>query len=107
MADDDAIDAAARSFAAAHKKLKLKPKLDKSAKATAAREQSLLDSIDRRHLPRVTTGRSELWGIRCRPGLKEVCQEIAHARGIPVAQWIEELCDAAIAAHRKHGGKNA
>jgi hypothetical protein len=97
----DKVDAAARSFVAAQKKLTLAD--DRGAKATEGRENDLLGAMDGRHVSRVTTGRSDLWGIRCRPGLKESMAKLAHARGIPLAQLVEELCDAALAA--KRGGK--
>jgi hypothetical protein len=103
MADDTAIEKAAMSFAAARNKLKLPGFLDKSAKATKARQNAQSKNIDQRHTTR--TGRTELWGLRCRPGLKEECQAIAKALGIPVAEWAEGIFEAAIAAHKKDLGK--
>jgi hypothetical protein len=103
MADDTAIDKAAMSFAAARNKLKLPGFLDKSAKATKARQRAQTDKIDQRHTTR--TGRTELWGLRCRPGLKEECQAIAKELGIPVAEWAEGIFEAALAAHKRENGK--
>jgi len=103
MADDSAIDKAAMSFAAARNKLKLPGFLDKSAKATKARQNAQAKNIDQRHTR--ATGRTDLWGLRCRPGLKEECQAIAKSLGIPVAEWAEGVFDAAIAAHKKAQGQ--
>ena len=103
MADDSAIDKAAMSFAAARNKLKLPGFLDKSAKATKARQTAQTKNIDQRHTTR--TGRTELWGLRCRPGLKEESQAIAKELGIPVAEWAEGIFEAAIAAHKRGNGK--
>jgi type II secretory pathway pseudopilin PulG len=103
MVDDAAIEKAATSFAAARNKLKLPGFVDKSAKATKARQAARSQDMDQRHLRR--TGRTELWGLRCRPGLKEECQAIAKARGIPVAEWAESIFEAAIAAHNRGNGK--
>jgi hypothetical protein len=105
----DAIEKAASSFSKARSILTLKrkddaaaPALDKTKKATIQREKNLIGSVDRRHLRK--SGRTELWGIRCRPGLKEECQKIARELGVFDSEWAEQVFEAAIAAHR--GGKS-
>lgn len=102
MADDKGIEKAARSFAAARSKLKL-PKVDKSRKATKQREKELIGKTDRRHLKR--SGRTDLWGIRCRPGLKERCKAVARERGMLDSEWAEEIFEAAISEWTAKRGK--
>ena len=98
----DAIEKAAQGFARSILQLKRPAAPDKSKKATKQREKTLVGSVDRRHLRK--SGRTELWGIRCRPGLKEECQKIARELGMFDSEWAEQIFEAAIAAHR--GGKS-
>lgn len=96
--NDDAINRGARSFAEARKKLQA-GKTDKSKKATKEREKALIGNTDKRHLRR--SGRTELWGIRCRPGLKAECKKIAAELGLLDSEWAEQVFEAAIAVHRE------
>jgi hypothetical protein len=101
---NDKTEAAGRSFAAARKNLM--GLFNKGPKATEDREQALLDSVDARHLRQPTTNRRDLFAFRARPGLQKACQKIAHDRGIPFAKLMEEICEAAIAAHNRKRGKS-
>jgi hypothetical protein len=74
--------------------------------ARRARERSLSDSVDRRTLR--PAGRSVQWNIRCRQGLREEAIEAAALEGVSLAQWVEDIVEAGIAAAKaKHGGKDA
>ena len=87
----DAIEKAAQGFARAHPETEANaaaPALDKTKKATKQREKNLVGSVDRRHLRK--SGRTELWGIRCRPGFKEECQKIARELGVFDSEWAEQ-----------------
>ncbi len=106
MADeiDNASSAFKRAFGAI-----LKKGPDKSATAVAAREKQEGKKADQRRNRR--TGRTYLWGLRTREGLKEECQQIAEelsaARGksMPVAEWVETVLEEAIARHRQEKRK--
>ena len=93
----DGIEKAARGFAKSIKALKGESAPDKSHKATREREKALVNGVDRRHLRK--SGRTALWGIRCRPGLKEQCQKIARELDLFDSEWVELVLEAAIAAH--------
>jgi hypothetical protein len=93
----DPIDDAALSFAAALSKLKLPSSPAKSVKATKARAKAVNAKAPPGRLKK--SGRTELWGIRCKPGLKERCQEIARELGKLDSEWAEEIFMAAIAAY--------
>jgi hypothetical protein len=95
---DNPIDKGARSFAEARKRLQA-GSTDKSKKATKAREKALIGNTDKRHLRR--SGRTELWGIRCRPGLKAECKKIASELDMLDSEWAEQVFEAAIRAHRE------
>jgi hypothetical protein len=106
----DAIDDAANSFAAARNKLKLNSGVDKGVKATKARARELVAKAPASRLKR--SGRTDLWGIRCKPEIKAECRAIAKERGIQYDEWAEEVFLAAIAnwKARKNangGGANA
>ncbi len=92
------VEQAANSFMRSFKALKQPTAPDKSHKATKKREKELVASVDRRHLRK--SGRTELWGIRCRPDLKEECKKIARELGMFDSEWAEQVFEAAIAAHR-------
>lgn len=94
----DEIDKGARSFAEARKRLQLGA-TDKSKKATKEREKALIGNTDRRHLRK--SGRTILWGIRCRPELKAECKRIAAELQMLDSEWAEQIFEAAIAEHRK------
>src|SRR5215470_6118446 len=94
----NAIDKGARSFADARKRL-MGGSTDKSKKATKEREKALIGNTDKRHLRK--TGRTEFWGIRCRPGLKAECKKIAADLGMLDSEWAEQIFEAAIKAHRE------
>lgn len=94
----DEIDKGARSFAEARKRLQL-GKTDKSKKATKEREKALIGNTDRRHLRK--SGRTILWGIRCRPELKAECKRIAAELQMLDSEWAEQIFEAAIAEHCK------
>jgi hypothetical protein len=96
--NDDAINKGARSFAEARKRLQA-GSTDKSKKATKEREKALIGNTDKRHLRK--TGRTELWGIRCRPGLKAECKAVAKELGMLDSEWAEQVFEAAIKAHRE------
>jgi hypothetical protein len=98
----DAIDNAANKFAAAHKKLKL---ASDGGKAKKARAKKLVAKAPPKHLKRSErSGRTDLWGIRCKPEIKAECRALAEARGMQYDEWAEEAFLLAIADWR---AKNA
>lgn len=98
----DSVDVASSAFKKAFGSI-LKKGPDKSVEAVAAREKQEGKKADQRRNRR--TGRTELWGLRCREGLKEACQaiakELSDARGktVPVSEWVELVLEEAIARH--------
>jgi hypothetical protein len=107
----DATDAAAHKFAAARNKLKKLAGVDKGIRATKGRARDINAQAPASKLQREPkSGRTELWGIRCKPEVKATCRAIAEERGIDYSAWAEEAFRAAIAAHtakKANGGAHA
>jgi hypothetical protein len=94
---DAKVDAAARSFAAARRKLQEPSSPNKGLKETKKRGEEVVAAAPGNRLKK--SGRTDLWGIRCKPEVKEKCQAIAREVGKDYSEWAEELFEAAIAAH--------
>ena len=93
---DSEIENEARSYGAAIAKLmggSVGPSPRKGPRK--ARAKQIISSTDRRHFR--ATGRTEQWNIRCREGLKEQFEQIAHDREQSRAELFEEVMEAFIA----------
>lgn len=104
----DEIDSASSAFKRAFGSI-LKKGPDKSVVAVAAREKQESKRADQRRNRK--TGRTALWGLRCREGLKEECQAIAEelsasrGKSVPVSEWVEKVLEEAIARHQQEKSK--
>jgi len=80
-------------------------KLPSTKKARKIRHQKITKSVDRRSLR--ATGRTMQFNFRCREGLKQQAQAAAKQAAIPLAEWMELVVDAAIAAQAGGNEKDA
>jgi hypothetical protein len=68
-------------------------------KKRAAREKKIRSAVDGRALK--ATGRTEQFNFKCRPELRTACIEAANQDGITIAEWLEGILEAALAARGK------
>ena len=82
---------------------KFRPVADTSKKGRTARHKIISESVDRRTLTR--TGRTAQFNFKSTPGLHARAKAAAERKGQSLAEWMEGILEAALAA--EEGGKNA
>lgn len=82
---------------------KFRPVADTSKKGRATRHKAISASVDRRTLTR--TGRTAQFNFKSTPGLHARVKAAAERKGQSLAEWMEEVLEAKLAADQ--GGENA
>ncbi len=75
-----------------------------SARATRERSQRK-QVVKKARLRR--TGREVLWTFRCNPDLVERCKLNAKRNDMSIAEWMEQVLEAALAAEEEEVGRDA
>jgi hypothetical protein len=80
---------------------KFRPIADTSKKGRAIRHKAISASVDRRTLTR--TGRTAQFNFKSTPGLHARVKAAAERKGQSLAEWMEEVLEAKLAADQGGG----
>lgn len=96
LLDDDSGDI--NAMAVLRAKLKASKSLTPAANARRKREKDVKSAVDRQSFR--ARGRDEVFSFRCRQDLLEEIKTTSRQRGMSIAEWMEQIIEAALAMEK-------